>query len=126
MSQSQAGCILADRRMVQELEQVEKITSLFLDKDQKIWAGTQDAGIVLLHPADSSQSILNENNGLRQQIPDLLFLDITLGDGTGFDLLAIFPDLKAKVIFITASDEYALRAFRYAAVDYLLKPVDAA
>lgn len=62
---------------------------------------------------------------LRQEMPDLLLLDIMLGDGTGFDLLEIFPDLKAKVIFITASDEYAVRAFRYAAVDYLLKPVDA-
>ncbi len=55
--------------------------------------------------------------------PDIVFLDILLGDGTGFDLLDIFPNLSARVIFITASDEHALRAFRYAAVDYLLKPV---
>lgn len=61
---------------------------------------------------------------LRQTIPDIIFLDILLGDGTGFDLLEIFPDLPARVIFITASDEHAIRAFRYAAVDYLLKPVD--
>jgi len=40
-------------------------------------------------------------------------------------LLDIFPNLSARVIFITASDEHALRAFRYAATDYLLKPVEA-
>jgi two-component system, LytTR family, response regulator len=61
---------------------------------------------------------------IRQTPPDLLFLDILLGDGTGFDLLDIFPNLRARVVFVTASDEHALRAFRYAAIDYLLKPVD--
>jgi two-component system LytT family response regulator len=60
---------------------------------------------------------------LRQCSPDLLFLDIMLGDGTAFDLLEILPDLTARLIFVTASEEFALRAFRFAAVDYLLKPV---
>ena len=69
-------------------------------------------------------SVVAAAKALRQSPPDLLFLDIMLGDGTGFDLLEIFPDLPSRIIFITASDEYALRAFRYAAVDYLLKPVD--
>lgn len=61
---------------------------------------------------------------LRQTQPDLIFLDILLGDGTGFDLLEIFPDLQAGIIFVTASDEHAVRAFRFAAIDYLLKPVE--
>ena len=69
-------------------------------------------------------SVVAAAKALRHEMPDLLLLDIMLGDGTAFDLLEIFPDLKARIIFITASDEYALRAFRYAAVDYLLKPVD--
>lgn len=60
---------------------------------------------------------------LRQQQPDLLFLDILMGDGTGFDLLEIFPHLTSKVIFVTASDEYAVKAFRFSAIDYLLKPI---
>ena len=61
---------------------------------------------------------------IKQQEPDILFLDIMLGDGTGFDLLEIFPDLKSEVIFVTASDEFAMKAFRFAAIDYLLKPID--
>jgi len=55
---------------------------------------------------------------------DLLLLDVDLGDGTGFDLLDRFPQPAFKVIFATAHDEFALRAFRYSALDYLLKPVD--
>ncbi len=59
---------------------------------------------------------------LQTKTPDILFLDIMLGDGTGFDLLEIIPNLKSKVIFVTASDEYAIKAFKFAAIDYLLKP----
>lgn len=72
----------------------------------------------------TAHSVVSAAKLLRQSMPDLIFLDILLGDGTGFDLLEIFPKLPSRVIFVTASDEFALRAFRYAAVDYLLKPVD--
>jgi len=54
--------------------------------------------------------------------PDLLFLDIQLSDGTGFDLLDQV-DYSGKIVFITAYDEYALRAFEVNAVDYLMKPI---
>jgi two-component system, LytTR family, response regulator len=72
----------------------------------------------------TANSIVNAAKMLRQNAPDLIFLDILLGDGTGFDLLEIFPNLTSKIIFVTASDEFAIRAFRIAAIDYLLKPID--
>ncbi|MBR9922464.1 MAG: response regulator transcription factor [Bacteroidetes bacterium] len=72
----------------------------------------------------TAQSVVEGAKFLRQQQPDILFLDILLGDGTGFDLLEIFPDLQSKVIFVTASDEFAIRAFRFSAIDYILKPID--
>ncbi len=56
--------------------------------------------------------------------PDLIFLDINLTDGTGFDFLEQTENLSFKVIFITAYEEYALQALKIGAVDYLLKPVD--
>lgn len=56
--------------------------------------------------------------------PDVVLLDIRLGDGTGFEVLERTNWKEAQVIFITAYDQHALRAFRVAAVDYLLKPVD--
>jgi len=72
----------------------------------------------------TAESVVDAAKLLRKQTPDLLFLDIMLGDGTGFDLLEIFPDLSSKVIFVTAYEEHAIKAFRFAAVDYLLKPIN--
>ncbi len=70
----------------------------------------------------TAKSVVEAAKVLRKQEPDILFLDIMLGDGTGFDVLEIFPDLKSKIIFVTASDEFAIRAFKFAAIDYVLKP----
>lgn len=56
--------------------------------------------------------------------PELVFLDINLSDGTGFDFLDQTEHLDFKVIFITAYEEYAIKALKIGAVDYLLKPVD--
>lgn len=61
---------------------------------------------------------------LKKYQPDLVFLDIEMQDGTGFDLLSLARDSTFRVIFVTGHDGYAIRAFRVAAIDYLLKPVD--
>jgi len=56
--------------------------------------------------------------------PDLVFLDIELPDGTGFDLLKKFPQVSFKIIFVTGHHEYVLDAIKVSALDYVLKPVD--
>ncbi len=70
----------------------------------------------------TAQSVVEASKLLRKQQPDILFLDIMLGDGTSFDILEIVPNLQSKIIFVTASDEFAIRAFKFAAIDYVLKP----
>ncbi|WP_136668391.1 LytTR family DNA-binding domain-containing protein [Flavobacterium sp. H122] len=55
--------------------------------------------------------------------PDLIFLDIQLSDGLSFEIFETI-DIKSAVIFTTAYDEYALRAFKLNSIDYLLKPID--
>src|SRR5215831_8866683 len=55
--------------------------------------------------------------------PDLIFMDIQLCDGVSFELFDLYK-LSCPVIFTTAYDEYALRAFKVNGIDYLLKPVD--
>jgi len=79
----------------------------------------------------SEIDIIGEASGIASAIkaieafnPDLLFLDIQLSDGNGFDLLDKI-DYNGKIIFVTAYDEYAFRAFEINAQDYLLKPISA-
>lgn len=71
--------------------------------------------------ADGVQSALQ---ALRQNTVDLLLLDVEMKDGTGFDLLAFYGELDFELIFVTGHDGYAIKAFKYSAIDYLLKPVD--
>jgi two-component system LytT family response regulator len=56
--------------------------------------------------------------------PDILFIDIQMPDGTGFDVLKQVENKSFEVIFITAHEEFAIQAIKFSALDYLLKPVD--
>ncbi len=67
---------------------------------------------------ESGISLIQDKN------PELIFMDIQLIGGTGFDILEKIGPLGASVIFTTAYDQYAVKAFRVNAVDYLLKPID--
>ncbi|MES1249295.1 MAG: response regulator, partial [Chitinophaga rupis] len=63
---------------------------------------------------------------IRTLHPDLVFLDIQIGDASAFDMLRRIDNPGFEIIFTTAYDEYALEAFRFSAIDYLLKPIDPA
>lgn len=75
----------------------------------------------LIGEADGVESGIKMIN---QSKPDILLLDIRMNDGTGFELLDQLDGYIPKIIFTTAYDEYAIKAFRYKAIDYLLKPID--
>lgn len=61
---------------------------------------------------------------IKELQPDLLFLDVQLPDGSGFDILELLPNLNFNIIFVSAYDKYAINAFKFSAIDYLLKPVE--
>jgi two-component system LytT family response regulator len=61
---------------------------------------------------------------IQQLQPDLVFLDINMPWMTGLELLEVLGEINFEVIFVTAHDQYAIKAFRLSAIDYLLKPID--
>lgn len=78
--------------------------------------------ILVLDTAASADEAFTKITKLK---PDLLFLDVEMPNGTGFDLLTRFPKPTFKVIFVTGFDQYALNAIKFSALDYLLKPINA-
>lgn len=61
---------------------------------------------------------------IKNHNPDLVLLDINMPDGTGFSLLKQIENVSFQVIFITAYEEHAIKAFKFSALDYILKPID--
>lgn len=79
--------------------------------------------VKVLEMADSVKTGLV---AIKKQKPDLIFLDIIMPDESGFELLEHIKDMEVEVIFTTAYDQYAIKAIRFSALDYLLKPIDVA
>lgn len=72
----------------------------------------------------TAQSVRDAVDVIENYVPDLVFLDIQMGDKTGFDVLKLLPMRNFDVIFVTAYDQYGIEAIKFAALDYLLKPID--
>lgn len=71
-----------------------------------------------------TSSAIDAINAIRIDEPNLLFLDIEMPGGSGFNVLEHFPNPDFKIIFITAYDHYAIKAIRFSALDYILKPIN--
>jgi len=76
-----------------------------------------------VHVVAIAETVEDAIPALTREKPDLVFLDIELPDGTGFDILSHFEHLPFKVIFFTGHQEYAYHAIKFHAADFLLKPV---
>lgn len=77
--------------------------------------------ITIIGQADSVESGIKI---IKKLSPDLVFLDVEMTDGTGFEMLQKLKPFDFKVIFITGYEDFAIKAFRFSAIDYLLKPLD--
>lgn len=86
----------------------------FLEKDHN----SSIEVLAWVQTAQEAQDFLN------QKTVDLVFLDVELGEQTGFEVLKAAPKGEFQVVFTTAHQEYALQAIKHAALDYLLKPID--
>jgi len=74
---------------------------------------------------DTCNSAKEAMLSIKKNNPDLIFLDVEMPWMNGFEMLELLGDVKFSIIFTTAHDEFAAKAFRISAVDYLLKPIDA-
>jgi two-component system LytT family response regulator len=70
------------------------------------------------------ENVLQAVDVIKTQQPDLVFLDIEMPNYSGFEIVTFFKEINFEIIFVTAYDQYAIRAFEVAAIDYLLKPID--
>jgi len=102
----------------------KKIASLIIDDERlaRVSLRKKLTPFPEIEIAGEAQSIATAIKAIKELNPDLLFLDIQLSDGNGFELLEKIA-FKGKVVFVTAYDEHAIRAFEVNALDYLLKPV---
>lgn len=105
-----------------------KIKALIID-DMPLAIASLQADLADSHEEDievigTASGVMEGAKLIKKLRPDMIFLDIHMGDGDGFDLLDIIADGSVKVVFTTASKDHAIQAFQFEAVDYLLKPVD--
>lgn len=91
---------------------IERVKELLIPFNEHI----EDVGIA--KSLEVALALAKETN------PDLVFLDVHIGDRTGFEFLQASMPLSFDIIFTTAYEKYAIKAFKFSAVDYLLKPID--
>ncbi|GAA4279445.1 LytR/AlgR family response regulator transcription factor [Aquimarina mytili] len=103
------------------------ITAIIVDDEKHCRETLQN----LLHVYCKETTILEMANSvddakhkILQHKPDVVFLDIELGSGSGFDILTQIPTIHFEVIFTTAFEQYAIKAVKFSSLDYLLKPID--
>jgi len=70
-----------------------------------------------------AEGVISGKKAINDHSPDFIFLDIQMPDGSGFRLLEEIGDVNFEIIFVTAFDQYAIKAIKYSALDYLLKPI---
>jgi two-component system, LytTR family, response regulator len=104
-----------------------KVKALVIDDERR----SRDtlAGMLAKYCSDDVE-LVGEADGMRSGIeaitkcqPEVVFLDIQMPDGSGFKLLESLEEINFEVVFTTAYDQYAIKAIRYCALDYLLKPI---
>jgi len=100
---------------------------LVVDNETNIREGV----VEMIHAFCDDVTEIHEANGVKtgldkiaEVIPDIVLLDVELDDGTGMDLLSKLPEINFHLIFITAHNKYAIDAFKFSAIDFLLKPID--
>jgi len=73
---------------------------------------------------DKCTNVLDAVESIKKNQPDVVFLDIEMPNYAGYEIVSFFEEVTFEIIFVTAYDKYAIKAFEISAVDYLLKPIE--
>lgn len=101
--------------------------TVIIDNEPKVLQGLQQMIRIWcpeIELTGTANSVASGIELLSRESADLVFLDVELGDGQGMDVLRALEDRSFQLIFITAYEKYAVDAFRFSAVEFLLKPID--
>ncbi|HBL75896.1 MAG: hypothetical protein A2W90_10800 [Bacteroidetes bacterium GWF2_42_66] len=104
-----------------------KISALIVDDEKngrENLAGLLKTHCPNIHVLAEAKSVSEAISAIEKYSPQLVFLDIEMPGGNGFQLLEHFNDFPFEVIFVTAYDNYAIKAIRFSASDYILKPIN--
>ncbi|MEZ4937166.1 MAG: response regulator [Crocinitomicaceae bacterium] len=105
----------------------KKINALIVDDEER----ARDVLSILLekhcpevHLIDQCKNVMEAVKSIHLHQPDVVFLDIEMPEHAGYELVDHFKQIDFEIIFVTAYDQYAIKAFELSAIDYLLKPVE--
>jgi len=104
-----------------------KLTSIIVDDEES--ARSVLSNLLLrfcpqIEIVDKCTNVLEAVESIKELEPDVVFLDIEMPNYAGFEIVSFFEEVNFEIVFVTAYDKYAIKAFEISAVDYLLKPVE--
>lgn len=106
---------------------MDKLTTIIIDDEPRARETIKNMLMLYCPQLDvlgEAASVASGVELIKKIQPEVVFLDIQMPDGSGFDLLKQLETIDFSLVFVTAFDEYAIKAFKFSAVDYLLKPID--
>lgn len=109
--------------------QIQKLDTIIVDDEATSRKALKEELLNFEHQINivaEANSLVSAIEVINKFKPQLVFLDINLGDGTAFEVLEKISWKNFKIVFVTAYDEYALKAFNFNTIDYILKPIAAA
>lgn len=109
------------------MEEVKQLRAIIIDDEERAVNSLKSLLNLYVPEVEVVGTAHNVPEGvllINKEMPQLVFLDIEMPEYNGFELLNFFKKIDFEIVFVTAYNEYALRAFEASAVDYLLKPVD--
>ncbi len=108
-------------------EAMQKIKTIIVDDERRARAVLENLLLRFCPEVElvaQCSNVLEAVDAIKTHHPDLVLLDIEMPNYAGFELVNFFKEVDFEIIFVTAYDQYALKAFELAAIDYLLKPVE--